>query len=305
MAISNIPTVKAKSIVYKNQSPSEWFGTDYSMNIYRGCNHGCIYCDSRSDCFKVDNFDTVKPKENALQIIRDDLRRKAKVGVIGTGAMSDPYNHLEKDLKLTRNALELINAFGFGISLCTKSPLVARDIDVLRDIQSHSPVNVMFSITMADDNLCKKIEPYVPPTSQRFEAIRALSEQGIFCGVLMMPILPFISDNKENIVKVLHMAKDAGANFVYASMGMTLRHGSREYYYDKLDTVLPDMAGIREKYQKRYGNKYNCSSPNYKKLWATFNEECEKLELLYDMRAIVQGYKGGYGNKQITLDDMV
>jgi len=279
----NIQTVPAKSIVYKNQSPSAWFGLDYNMNIYRGCSHGCIYCDSRSTCFQNPEFNTVKVKENALQIVRDDLRRKVKTGVVGTGAMSDPYNPFEEHLKLTRNSLELLNAFGFGASLTTKSALIIRDIDILKDIQVHSPVIVMISITTADDELSKQLEPSVSATSERFNALRLLADSGIYCGVFIIPMLPFITDSTENLTKLTHMAKDAGANFVYTHMGMTLRSGSREYFYEHLDTILP---GVKEKYVKCFGFRKNFKSLNSKKLWNVLESECAKLGLLYDMKAI-------------------
>jgi len=293
----NIPTISAKNIVHKNKSPDAWFGLDYNMNIYRGCSHGCIYCDSRSDCYKNADFDTVKVKENALHIIRDDLRRKVKTGVVASGAMSDPYNPLEYELKLTRNSLELINAFGFGASLCTKSALVARDADILRDIKAHSPVIVKISITTADDGLCKILEPNAAITSERFEALSTIADSGIFCGVLMVPILPFITDSADSIVKLLRMAKEAGAQFVYTYMGMTLRQGNREYFYDRLDNTFP---GVKEKYMKRFGLRYNCISPYYKKLWSAFSAECERLGLLYDMKAIIHHYKADY-DKQLLL----
>ena len=298
MNTENIPTVPAKSIVYRTQSPDEWFGLDYNMNIYRGCSHGCIYCDSRSDCFRNADFDTVKIKENTLQIIRDDLRRKAKNGIIGTGAMCDPYCHLEERLKLTRHSLELINAFNFGVAPITKSNLIVRDADILLDIKAHSPTMVRFTITTADDTLCKQLEPNVSTTSERLEALQNLAGQGIFCGVLMMPILPFINDTEENIRGILRMAKEAGAQFVYPSMGTTLRQGSREYFYAHLDKLFP---GIKEKYIKRYGMRYHCPSPNAKKLWSIFSAECERLGLLYDMKAIIYHYKAGYGDRQLRL----
>jgi len=294
-----ILTIPAKNIVFKNKSPDLWFGLDYNMNIYRGCPHGCIYCDSRSDCFNPaaankNNFDTVKVKENALQIIRDDLRRKVKTSasaynpVVGTGAMSDPYNPLERKLNLTRNTLELLNAYEFGVSLCTKSALVTRDIDVLTDIKSHSPVIVNISMSTCNDELARKIEPNVSSPLERFETISKLASSGIFCGIFLVPMLPFITDSVEDVLQLLHLAKEAGARYVYTYMGMTLRPGSREYFYSCLDEVLP---GIKEKYIKKYGQRYNCISPNSKKLWAAFTTECEKLGLLYDMKAITHHYK--------------
>ena len=296
--MEGIPTVPAKNIVHKTQSPDQWFGLDYNMNIYRGCSHGCIYCDSRSDCYRNIDFDTVKVKEDALTKVRNDLRRKVKTGVVGTGAMSDPYNPLEERLMLTRNSLELINAYGFGASITTKSALAARDADILRDIKTHSPVIAKFSIITADDALCKIIEPNVSTASERLNALHILAGHGIFCGVLLMPVLPYITDNKENIVNILRLAKDAGAKFVYAAMGMTLRQGNREFYYDHLDKTF---SGIKAQYIKCYGNRYNIPSPNSKRLWSVFTAECERLGLLYDTRAIIRHYKAGYGNEQQLL----
>jgi len=296
--MADIQTIPAKNIVYKNKSPDSWFGLDYNMNIYRGCSHGCIYCDSRSDCYRNTDFDTVKVKEDALRIIRDDLRRKVSSGVVASGAMSDPYNPVDRELKLTRHSLELINAYNFGASLCTKSALVVRDADILKDISRHSPVIVNLSITTADDELCRKIEPNVSVASERFEAIRKLSDNGIFCGVMLVPVLPFISDTDENILNIVRMAKDAGARHVYSYMGMTLRQGNREYYYKNLDKSFP---GIKEKYEKRYGFRYNIPSPRIKKLWQIHEEECEKLELLSNMKSIIRSYKAGYKREQLSL----
>ena len=288
-------TIPAKNIIFKTQSPDAWFGIDYNMNIYRGCSFGCIYCDSRSDCFQNPDFDTVKAKENALEVIRDDLRRKVKTGVVGTGSMSDPYNPLEERLKLTRNSLELINAFGFGASLITKSNLIARDLDVLEDIKQHSPLIVNFSIIAADDDLCKSLEPKAPPTSKRFEAMQTLAQSGIFCGAMINPMLPYITDTEENLMKILRMAKECGAKFVFTFMSMTLRPGSREYYYER----IPPQ--IKEKYMKHYGIRKYCKSPNAKKLWGVLSAECERLGLLYDMRAIIHGYKSDYNVQQLKL----
>ena len=289
--------IPAKHIVIKTKKPAAWFGADYNMNIYRGCSHGCIYCDSRSVCYGDKTFDRVKVKENALRIIRDDLNRKVKTGVIATGAMSDPYNPHERELNLTRNALELINAYQFGVAIDTKSDLIARDIDILQDIKRDSPVIVKLSITTADDDLCSKIEPHAPNASARFKALEALSKQGIYCGVLMMPILPFLNDTKENITAILQGAKETGAKFVYPAFGMTLREGNREYYYKKLDEMFP---GIKVQYIKRYGTRYNCPSPKAKSLWEIFATACEQQKLLYSMKTITSQYKLGY-ETQLSL----
>jgi len=299
MKIENVPMIPARNIVFRTKAPDQWFGINYNMNIYRGCSHGCIYCDSRSNCFKNPDFDTVKVKEDALRIIRDDLNRKAMTGVVGTGAMSDSYNPLEKELKLTRHSLELINAFKFGVSLVTKSAMVARDVDILADIKAHSPTIVKFSITTADDELCKKLEPNVSSPSERFEAMRVLSDAGIFCGVLIVPLLPFVTDTEENILAILRKAKEAGAKFVYTYMGMTLRKGSREYYFDHLNSL---ESGLKEKYEKRFGIRYSCLSPRSKKLWDVYIAECQRLGLLYEMRSIIRHYKTGYEKPWLKLD---
>ena len=298
--MESVPTIRAKTIVNRVKNPSAWFGAEYSMNIYRGCSHGCIYCDSRSDCYGNTDFDTVKVKENALQIIRNDLRRKVKTGVIATGAMSDPYNPLERELRLTHNALKLIHAFHFGVAIDTKSALVTRDVDTLQDIKAHSPTIVKITITTADDRLCQKLEPHVSSTSERFEAISTLTDNGIYCGVLMMPILPFINDTDENILEILRMAKESGARFIYPALGMTLRQGNREYYFEQLAKLFPQVP---EKHIKRYGNRYENPSPRAEKLWDIFTAECERLGLLYDMKAITSQYKVGYSGQQVTLDN--
>ena len=291
-------TVPAKTIVTKMKKPAAWFGTDYNMNIYRGCCHGCIYCDSRSECYRNPDFSTVKTKENALLLVRDDLRRKVKTGVIATGAMSDPYNPFEQKQLLTRHSLELINAFGFGVAVDTKGTLITRDIDVLTDIQAHSPVIVKMSITTADDNLSKTIEPGAAPSSARFAAIKTLSDANIFCGVLMMPILPFINDTEENITMIVEKAKLAGAKFVYPAFGVTMRQGNREYFYEQLDKHFPDY---KEKYIGRYRNNYVCTSPKARKLWGLFVSLCKQHGLLYDMKDITYAYKRPYENEQLSL----
>lgn len=295
--------IPAKTIITKSKNPGAWFGTEYNMNIYKGCCHGCIYCDSRSDCYRVENFDQVRAKENALLLIRDELRRKVKKGVIATGAMSDPYNPYEKEYNLTRHALELCNAFGFGIAIATKSILLSRDIDVLTDIKEHSPVLCKVTITTADDILAKKIEPGAPPSSERFELIRRLSAQGIFCGILLMPVLPFLEDNKENILTIIERAEQAGAKFIYPAFGVTLRNNQREWYYDKLNTLFPG-EGYVEKYQKQYGTYYECRSPKAKELWNFFEKECTQRKIYYRMKDIIYAYKHSYKIEQMNLFDL-
>jgi len=294
-------TIPAKTILQKNKS-TDWFGSDYNMNLYRGCSHGCIYCDSRSNCYHVDNFEQVRAKENCLQILRDELRRKVRTGIVGTGAMSDPYNPFEEAEQLTRHALELIDAYEFGAAVLTKSPLIERDTDVLCSIAEHSPVLCQVTVTAADDNLSRLVEPYVSVTSERLNALAKMSENGLFTGVVMTPILPFIEDNEDNILRVLKMAKECGARSVYPMFGVTIRAGQREYFYSKLEENFSGQ-GLAEKYEGTYGDRYVCTSPHAKRLWKIFTEECERLGLIYDMREIIAAYKLGYGDSQLTFFD--
>lgn len=295
--------IPAKTIVTRTKS-GEWFGHDYNMNIYKGCCHGCIYCDSRSECYGIEEFDRVRAKENALQIIRDDLRRKVKKGVVGMGAMSDPYNPFEEKLELTRHSLELLSAYGFGASVATKSPLIARDIDIFKEIKEHSPVLCKITITTIYDELSKKIERNVAPSSKRFETVAALSDAGLFSGVLLMPVLPFLEDTRENITGIVKAAKEAGARFIYASFGVTLRQNQRLWFFDRLEESFPGEDLVNQ-YKKRYGNNYSCGSPKARKLYELYVGECEKNGLLYKMKDIIRAYKRNYEFEQIHLFDLM
>ena len=291
-------TVPAKSIVYHDSKGASWFGGDYKMNIYRGCNHGCIYCDSRSDCYQNPDFDIVKAKENALSIIRDDLRRKVKTGVIMTGSTSDPYNPFEKDILLSRHALEFIYAYGFGVGIATKSPLITRDIDILRDIQAFSPVIIKITITCVDDDLAKKLEPAAPSSSSRFAALKELRDNGVYAGILLMPVMPFISDTEENILGIVEKAKACGVRFIYPGFGVTMRSGQREHMYRRFDESLP---GMKEKYMRTFGDEYSCGIPNHKHIWSKFKAACDDAGILYRMSDIIKSYKQGYSGNQLSL----
>lgn len=298
-----IEYIPAKTIVTKTKNDS-WFGEDYNMNIYKGCCHGCIYCDSRSECYHIEEFDRVRAKENALQIIRDDLRRKVKKGVIGTGSMSDPYNPFEQELCLTRHALELVNAFEFGVAVATKGTLITRDIDILRDIKEHSPVLCKITITTADDELARKVEPGAAVSSKRFAALSALRENGIFAGILLMPVLPFLEDTEENILKIVHTAAECDCKFIYSAFGVTLRQNQRDYFYERLKELFPE-ENLIGKYRRQFGEYYECRDPKSKQLYAMFAAECEKYGILYRMEDIVHRYKQGYGDNQLNFLDMI
>lgn len=293
--------IEAKTLVSNYIENNHWFGVNFNMNIYKGCCHGCIYCDSRSECYQIKDFDRVRAKKDAVLKVRKELKGKRKNGVVGTGAMSDPYNPFEEKYKLTRGALEEINNNGFGIAIATKSPLIVRDIDILKKISEHSPVLVKMTITTFDDDLCKKIEPNVEPSSKRFEAISKLSDNGIYAGLLLMPILPFINDNEDNIINIVREAHRCGAKFIFAyGMGVTLRGNQRAYYLEKLLRLFPEDTLARD-YLDTFGNRYECQSNKSKILWKVFKDECEKYGILFRMKDIIKDYKKGYGEVQISL----
>lgn len=292
--------ISAKTMVTKTKN-ALWFGTDYNMNIYRGCSHGCIYCDSRSDCYHVERFDEVRAKENSALLLEKELSSKKKTGVIGTGAMSDPYNPFEKTYELTREALKVINRNEFGVAIATKSDLISRDIDILKAIMAHSPVLAKITVTAAQDELSRKVEPHAPTSSERFKAIEALAKEGVFVGVLLMPVLPFIEDNTENIEAIIKMACDSGAKFIYPGFGVTLRQNQRDYYYNALDKTFP---GMKSKYIQSFGEAYSCASPNAKVLYQLLKKQCEEKGMLYKMKDIISAYKKGYEDKQISLFDL-
>lgn len=296
-----VDTVPAKHLLHRSRS-TEWFGTDHTMNIYRGCCHGCLYCDSRSDCYQIGEFDRVRVKADALRILRDDLARKVRPAFIGMGAMSDPYNPFEEELELTRHALELIDAYDCGVTVATKSDLIVRDIDILTAIQSHSPVICKITITTTDDTLAAKVEPHAPAPSRRLAALEKLSEAGLFAGVLLMPVLPFLEDSDENVLSVVEGAAKAGARFIYPALGVTMRQGQREYFLDGLERAFPGR-GLKERYLRQYGDRYQCASPRARALWKVFSQTCRERGILYDMKSIVRAATLGYGDRQLTFFD--
>ena len=291
--------IKAKTIMSKVKYGNDWYGVDYNMNLYRGCSHGCIYCDSRSNCYHIDNFDVPKGKENALLILENELSKKKDHGVVGIGSMSDTYNPLEIKYEQTRGALKLISKYNFGVSIDTKSDLILRDLDLLKEINSKNNVIIKFTITTPHDDLSKIVEPHVCPSSKRFAAIKELTDNGIFAGIMMNPLLPFIEDNEEDIKELVRLAHLSGAKFIQSFMGMTLRENQRDYYYEKLDKYFP---GLKEKYKRYYGERYNCPVPDYKRLYKVLTTECNKYGILYNMKDIIKAYKKEIkDNEQISL----
>ena len=247
--------IPAKSILQRASHSEGWFGIDYNMNLYKGCCHGCIYCDSRSDCYQVEDFDRVRAKKDEIEILDIELQKKRRTGVIGIGAMSDTYNPFEKQYEITRRALELILKYNFGVSIETKSNLIIRDIDLFKKIVLKAPVILKFTVTTADDDLARIIEPGVCVSSERFKAMRKLADEGLFVGTLLTPIIPFITDSEENIRNVIKQSYENGAKFVFTMGGVTLRENQRDYYFDELDR---NFKGLKQRYIKYYGNKYYC-----------------------------------------------
>ena len=252
----------------------------WGMNIYRGCTHGCIYCDSRSKCYQFTHpFEDIEVKQNAPELLEQALKSKRQKGMIGTGAMSDPYMHCEEQLGLTRKCLEIICKYGFGAAVQTKSDRILRDIDLLDEINKKAKCVVQITLTTWDDDLCKIIEPNVCNTKRRIEVLEEMRKRGIPTVVWLTPILPFLNDTEENIRTILEACAQVGVKGIICfDMGLTLREGDREYYYAALDRHFP---GLKEKYVRTYGNAYEVPSPNRNPLMDLFRDFCKGHEILY------------------------
>jgi len=282
--------------IIQSMSGEGWFASTHNMNIYRGCNQGCIYCDSRSSCYQIKDFDSIKVKENAPTKVEVELSRKRKKGVISMGGMSDPYNYLEKDLEYTRSIFGSIYRNGFGVSCITKSDLILRDIDKYKKINEVNAVCIGVTITTADDRLASRIERNITSSSKRFDIIKQFREEGIYSGVLMMPILPFINDTVDNIKSIVKKAHEANANFIYPSFGVTLRDNQRLYFFEKIGEDLT------QKYIEEFKEDYMCVSPNKDQLVKVFKQECKKYGIVYKMSDIIKGIKGNNKTDQLSFD---
>ncbi len=276
-----------------------------SINIYRGCGHGCIYCDSRSEVYgKHQDFENIEVKQNGLHILEKELQRKKKKCMIMTGAMSDPYIPLERELEYTRKVLLLIEKYNFGIAILTKSDLVLRDIDILKRINERTKCIVMMTLTTYDEDICKLVEPAVSSTKQRYEALKRLNEEGIETIVWLCPTLPFINDTDENIDGLLQYCKDANVKGIITfGMGMTLRKGNREYFFKKLDEYFP---GMKQKYLKKFGFNYGIGTPICRKLESKVTKFCKRNKLLHSQKEIfeyIHQYPKQY--QQLSLFDEI
>lgn len=267
--------VKAKGIL----------SNDNGINLYRGCTHGCIYCDSRSRCYQMNHrFEDIEVKENALELLEKALKAKRKRCMIGTGAMTDPYLPIEEELRLTRGALELIYRYGFGAAVQTKSDRVLRDLDLLAKINERSKAVVQMTLTTHGGGLCRVLEPNVSPTSRRVEVLKAFRDAGVPTVVWLSPILPYINDTRENIEGLLESCIEAGVKGVLCfNMGLTLREGNREYFYTQLDRYFP---GLKDQYIREFGNSYEVNSPRNGELMQLFHETCEQAGMMHDVRQI-------------------
>ncbi len=259
--------------------------SDNGMNLYRGCLHGCIYCDSRSQCYQINHaFEDIEVKENALVLLDKALRSKRSRCMIGTGAMTDPYLPLEKELKLTRGALELIYRHGFGAAVLTKSALVLRDLELIAAINQRSKAVVQMTLTTHNDTLCRTLEPGASVTSERIAALKAFRDAGVPTIVWLCPILPFLNDTEENIRGLLESCIDAGVKGVLCfNMGLTLREGNREYFYAQLDRHFP---GLKERYIRTYANRYEVNSPRNRELMQLYHSICEQAGMMHDINGI-------------------
>lgn len=251
----------------------------YGMNIYRGCSHGCIYCDSRSKCYQFTHpFEDIEVKQNAPELLEKALRSKRKKCMIGTGSMSDPYMHCEEELRLTRKCLSIINKYGFGAAIQTKSDRILQDIDLLDEINRSAKCVVQITLTTYDDGLCSILEPNVCNTKRRIEVLEMMRERGIPTVVWLTPILPFINDTTENITALMNECVRVGVKgIIDFGMGLTLREGDREYYYAALDKYFP---GMKQQYIHRYGNSYELPSPNARELINIVQRACKENEIM-------------------------
>ncbi len=267
-----IREIRAKTLLSRVSGIDTWFGLDFGMNLYRGCQHHCIYCDSRSECYQNDRFDEdVLVKANAIDVLRDELRRKRSRGIIGTGSMNDPYMPVETETQLAARALEAIGDHGFGAHVITKSTLVLRDIGLLQKIARRSTAAVSLTLTTLDDDLARRVEPGAPPPSDRLRVLRDLASAGIEARVALMPVLPFLEDSWGNIRAIVERAHGAGVRAIVASFGVTLRDRQRDYFYARLDEHFP---GVKAKYAARYGDRYVCEAPGGAELRARFEVLC-------------------------------
>ncbi|MBU4444642.1 radical SAM protein [bacterium] len=267
--VVTIREINAKSILRKHKRIDSWFLSRYGMNLYRGCTHNCVYCDGRAEGYYVDgDFGTeVAGKVNAIEILRRELdparrRKPLKKGfmMIG-GGVGDSYQPIEKQYRISRKALELIAEYQFPVHILTKSTLVKRDIDVLKAINEKNRAIVSFSFSSVDDDISALFEPGVPPPSERLETIKFFKQEGIACGMYLVPVIPFITDKPRLMEDAVRRARDTGVDFINFS-GMTLKDGRQKDYF--MQTITEHYPDLTSSYRKIYkSDKWGQASGEY------------------------------------------
>ena len=287
--------VEAKGILHNK-------GGYNGMNIYRGCTHGCIYSDSRSACYQFTHpFEDIEVKKNAPVLLEQALRSKRSKCMIGTGSMSDPYMHCETELRMTRKCLEIIEKHGFGLAIQTKSDRILEDIDLLDSINRKAKCVVQITLTTYDEKLCSILEPNVCNTPKRIGVLEEMQKRGIPTVVWLSPILPFINDTEENITRILEECVRTGVKGIICfGMGVTLREGDREYFYEALDKHFP---GMKERYINTYGNAYEVTSPDNVRLMNIFRKTCKDNGIMSDPDECFR-YLNDLPDRQMSIFDL-
>lgn len=273
------------------------------MNMYRGCQHGCIYCDARSKCYQINHvFEDIEVKQNAPELLERALKGKRSKCMIGTGGMTDPYMPLEKEEKLTRRLLEIINQYEFGLAIQTKSDLILRDLDLLKSINEKSKCIVQMTMTTYDEALCKKIEPNVCTTKERFEVLKTMRDNGIQTVAWLSPFVPFLNDTEENIRGLMDYCIEAGVyGIICFGIGVTLREGDREYFYEKLDEKFP---GLKQKFHEKYGYAYEINSDYNDELMRIIRTKCKEHGIVSNADKVFEymhEYESHQAVSQLTL----
>lgn len=272
--------LEVNQILNKNKTE---FNCDYTLDLYKGCDLGCIYCDGRSSCYKNNDFDTVKVKKDCISLLNKELKNKKKKGIISFGILSDPYNTLEKELELTREALKLILKYGYGVLIHTKSDLVLRDIDLLKQIHSNYIAVVNISISTSNDSISSKIEPNTCNSSKRFETINKLKESGIYCGISLKPVIPYVTDKIEDLKEFIEESIKNNTDFILTDMKLTLRDQQRDYFLNKLEQ---SFYGVSYQYRRVYNNRRNCETLKWKENYEILKAACIKNHIIYQIEDI-------------------
>src|SRR4030043_1094809 len=281
-----IQEIKAKSILLKHGKIDSWFVSRYGMNLYRGCTHSCVYCDGRSERYRVEGVfgEDVAVKTNAVEVLRRELKpigrhAKLKPGFIMLGGgVGDSYQPAEEKYQLTRKTLQLLCEYRWPVHILTKSTLVERDLDIIKRINQQNRAIVSFSFSSANDEVSAIFEPHVPPPSERLKTLAAFEKEGVACGMFLLPVIPFITDTPEMIGETLKKARDVGVDFVVFG-GMTLKAGrQKDYFYKILSEKHPELTA---KYEQIYqANEWGQATEEYyNSISSVFNHTAKTYKL--------------------------